>query len=199
MTARQQNQMRRGIGMIFQHFNLLERSTVFDNIAYPLKYTGRSREEIRRRVLELLDTESEIREDPDAEEIPAGSGEVAFENVTFTYEGAELPALDDVSFTVAQGQTVALVGPSGGGKTTAASLIPRFWDVDEGSVRVRFDGREHSIAADAVVCALGSRPNNDLLELLKEMDIPYAVVGDAARPGKILTAVREANKLGRSI
>ena len=55
MTARQQNQMRRGIGMIFQHFNLLERSTVFDNIAYPLKYTGRSREEICRRVLELLD------------------------------------------------------------------------------------------------------------------------------------------------
>ena len=61
---------------------------------------------------------------------------VAFENVTFTYDGAELPALDGVSFTVAQGQTVALVGPSGGGKTTAASLIPRFWDVDEGSVRV---------------------------------------------------------------
>ena len=61
---------------------------------------------------------------------------VSFENVTFTYEGAELPALDGVSFTVAQGQTVALVGPSGGGKTTAASLIPRFWDVDEGSVRV---------------------------------------------------------------
>ncbi|MBR1830078.1 MAG: ABC transporter ATP-binding protein, partial [Atopobiaceae bacterium] len=61
---------------------------------------------------------------------------VTFENVTFTYDGAELPALDGVSFTVAQGQTVALVGPSGGGKTTAASLIPRFWDVDEGSVRV---------------------------------------------------------------
>ena len=61
---------------------------------------------------------------------------VAFENVTFTYEGAELPALDGISFTVEQGQTVALVGPSGGGKTTAASLIPRFWDVDEGTVRV---------------------------------------------------------------
>ncbi len=55
MTARQQNQMRRGIGMIFQHFNLLERSTVFDNIAYPLKYTGRSKEEITARVLELLE------------------------------------------------------------------------------------------------------------------------------------------------
>ncbi len=55
MTARQQNQMRRGIGMIFQHFNLLERSTVYDNIAYPLKYTGRSRQEIRGRVIELLE------------------------------------------------------------------------------------------------------------------------------------------------
>ena len=55
MDTRLQNEMRRGIGMIFQHFNLLERSTVFDNIAYPLKYTGRSREEIRARVLELLE------------------------------------------------------------------------------------------------------------------------------------------------
>ena len=55
MSTRQQNEMRRGIGMIFQHFNLLERSSVYDNIAYPLKYTGRSREEIRARVLELLE------------------------------------------------------------------------------------------------------------------------------------------------
>ena len=54
MTARQQNQLRRGIGMIFQHFNLLDRSTVFDNIAYPLKYTGRSRAQIENRVKELL-------------------------------------------------------------------------------------------------------------------------------------------------
>ena len=55
MSARQQNRMRRGIGMIFQHFNLLERSTVFDNIAYPLKYTGRSGTEIDGRVRELLE------------------------------------------------------------------------------------------------------------------------------------------------
>ena len=55
MTSQQQNRMRRGIGMIFQHFNLLERSTVYDNIAYPLKYTGRSRQEIRSRVKELLE------------------------------------------------------------------------------------------------------------------------------------------------
>lgn len=61
---------------------------------------------------------------------------IAFDNVSFTYDGGERPALDDVSFAVEPGQTVALVGPSGGGKTTAASLIPRFWDVGGGSVRV---------------------------------------------------------------
>ncbi len=59
---------------------------------------------------------------------------IRFEHVTFTYEGAEAPALADVSFEVPAGATVALVGPSGGGKTTAASLVPRFWDVDQGSV-----------------------------------------------------------------
>ena len=61
---------------------------------------------------------------------------VEFKDVTFTYEGADVPALEHVSFKVLPGQTVALVGPSGGGKTTAASLIPRFWDVSSGVVEV---------------------------------------------------------------
>ena len=61
---------------------------------------------------------------------------VEFDDVSFIYDGAELPALDHVSFSVKPGQTVALVGPSGGGKTTAASLIPRFWDVTSGAVKV---------------------------------------------------------------
>lgn len=61
---------------------------------------------------------------------------IAFDRVSFRYEGADRDALSDVSFTVAQGSTVALVGPSGGGKTTAASLVPRFWDVTSGSVRI---------------------------------------------------------------
>ena len=61
---------------------------------------------------------------------------VEFRDVSFTYDGAKTPAIDHVSFTVEPGQTVALVGPSGGGKTTAASLIPRFWDVGSGSVLV---------------------------------------------------------------
>ncbi|MBQ9067684.1 MAG: ABC transporter ATP-binding protein, partial [Eggerthellaceae bacterium] len=61
---------------------------------------------------------------------------VEFKDVSFTYEGAAEPALKNVSFVVEPGQTVALVGPSGGGKTTAASLIPRFWDTTEGTVEV---------------------------------------------------------------
>ena len=68
-------------------------------------------------------------------EIPKDS-RVEFTDVSFTYDGADTPALSHVTFTAEPGQTVALVGPSGGGKTTAASLIPRFWDVTSGSVRV---------------------------------------------------------------
>ena len=61
---------------------------------------------------------------------------IRFEDVSFSYEGAEAPALDHVSFEVPAGATVALVGPSGGGKTTAASLVPRFWDAGSGRVLV---------------------------------------------------------------
>ncbi len=61
---------------------------------------------------------------------------VVFDEVSFTYEGGEVPALDEVTFEVPAGSTVALVGPSGGGKSTAAALVPRFWDADKGTVRV---------------------------------------------------------------
>ena len=85
------------------------------------------------RIRQVMDAPTmEITDKP---RIP-GDNSVEFRDVSFTYEGAELPALEQVSFRVEPGQTVALVGASGGGKTTAASLIPRFWDVSAGSVPV---------------------------------------------------------------
>ena len=72
---------------------------------------------------------------PSAPQIPAGS-DITFDHVTFQYPDSSRPALQDVSFTVPSGSTVGLVGPSGGGKSTAAVLIPRFWDVSSGSVRI---------------------------------------------------------------
>lgn len=92
-----------------------------------------------RRVFELLGTESVVRE-PEAPRQLARplAGDVRLEGVDFRY-AADLPlALSDVSFRIAPGEVVALVGPSGAGKTTVASLVPRFWDVTAG--RITFDG-----------------------------------------------------------
>lgn len=90
-------------------------------------------EDALRRIEEVLSAPTlSVTDNP---QIPEDNS-VVFEEVSFTYEGAESAALDGVSFSVPAGSTVALVGPSGGGKTTAASLVPRFWDVDAGSVCV---------------------------------------------------------------
>ncbi|MBQ8995611.1 MAG: ABC transporter ATP-binding protein [Oscillospiraceae bacterium] len=86
-----------------------------------------------RRINEVMSAPTlKITDDP---KTPEGN-RIEFKDVSFTYDGSDMPALDHVSFTVEAGQTVALVGPSGGGKTTAASLIPRFWDTTSGSVEV---------------------------------------------------------------
>ena len=85
------------------------------------------------RISQVMDAPT--LEAPTHPRTPRGS-RVEFQDVSFTYDGAELPALSHVSFSAEPGQTVALVGPSGGGKTTAASLIPRFWDVTAGAVTV---------------------------------------------------------------
>lgn len=83
------------------------------------------------RVREIL--AAPVIEAPASPQAPADNA-LSFHDVTFSYEGASAPALDHVTFDVPAGATVALVGPSGGGKSTAASLVPRFWDVDSGSV-----------------------------------------------------------------
>ena len=92
-----------------------------------------------RRVLEVLAEEPEVSDRPGAETLPAVAGHVRLEGVTFGYE-PERPVLRDVSLEASPGQTVAVVGATGAGKTTLVSLVPRFFDPWQG--RVLIDGRD---------------------------------------------------------
>jgi ABC-type multidrug transport system fused ATPase/permease subunit len=91
------------------------------------------------RVRAILDTDMILPERPDAIEAAALKGEIAFENVAFGYS-ADVPVLRDISFTIAPGQMVGIVGPTGSGKSTVVSMIPRFYDPTNGSVKI--DGRD---------------------------------------------------------
>src|SRR5215211_306125 len=88
-----------------------------------------------QRVFELLDRQPRLTAPPDAPPLPEGGGRVELRGVTFGYGGGE-PVLRDVDLDVAAGRRVAIVGPTGSGKTTLVMLIPRLYDVDEGAVLV---------------------------------------------------------------
>jgi len=92
------------------------------------------------RVLTVLDSVSEVIDSPNAKDLPGRArGDFVFENVSFAYH-SEQPVLRNVTLKIAAGETIALVGPSGAGKTTLASLIPRFYDVANGAIK--FDGQD---------------------------------------------------------
>jgi subfamily B ATP-binding cassette protein MsbA len=113
------------------------------------------------RVFELLETESEVVEAPNAEVLPPVRGEVTFEHVTLRYRGGE-EALRDVSFTIRPGEVVALVGPSGAGKTSLANLILRFYDPTEGTIHI--DGRDlRRVTLSSLRGQVGTVPQETLL------------------------------------
>lgn len=88
-----------------------------------------------KRFTEMLDVEPNVADIPDAIEVNELKGDIAFNQVSFAYEDNK-PVMKDISFTVKAGETVALVGPSGAGKTTISGLIPRFYDVSKGSITI---------------------------------------------------------------
>ena len=89
-----------------------------------------------RRFLDVMETEPEIQDAPDAVELKDVKGRVCYEDVSFHYSDDETTVLSHVSIEISAGESVALVGPSGGGKTTICSLLPRFYDVTGGRVTV---------------------------------------------------------------
>ncbi len=99
------------------------------------------------RIFEILDTEAEITDATNAVELPKIKGEVTFSHVSFHYDD-DPDVLSDVSFTVKPGETIALVGPTGAGKSTIVNLLSRFYDVQKGEIRIDgYDIKEVSIAS----------------------------------------------------
>jgi ATP-binding cassette, subfamily B, multidrug efflux pump len=92
------------------------------------------------RIFEVLDAESEIKDKPNAVPMPPLKGQVTFKNVTFRYIGDGEPVLNDVSFEAHQGQTIALLGATGSGKTSIINLLPRFYDPSQGAILI--DGQD---------------------------------------------------------
>ena len=113
------------------------------------------------RIFEVLDTEAEITDAEGVEEMPSIKGEVSFEHVTFSYDG-NVNVLDDVSFTITPGETIALVGPTGAGKTTIVNLISRFYDVQKGIVSI--DGHNvKSVTIESLRSQMGIMTQDNFL------------------------------------
>jgi subfamily B ATP-binding cassette protein MsbA len=92
------------------------------------------------RIFAILDTHSEVHERPGAVALPPFRAGIEFDGVHFRYDGTEAATLDGVSFRVCAGQMLAIVGRSGAGKTTLVNLVPRFYDVTGGAIRI--DGHD---------------------------------------------------------
>jgi subfamily B ATP-binding cassette protein MsbA len=139
-----------------------------------------------RRVFDLLETESSVKDPARPLRLPRPlRGEIVVDNVTFNYNPALPEVLQGVSLRIAAGEVVALVGPSGAGKTTVASLLPRFWDV--GSGRITFDGVDiRDISLSELRGAIGIVPQEPTLfsGTIRE-NIAYAAIGaDGSRPSE---------------
>ena len=106
------------------------------------------------RIFEILDAKSDIMDKPNAIKLPDVKGEVKFENVTFRYFGGGEPVLKDVSFEAKPGETIALLGATGSGKTTIINLLPRFYDPSEG--RITIDGHDlRDVTLDSLRTQIG--------------------------------------------
>lgn len=166
------------------------------NLANPMKRIAEATGNIQKslgaadRVFAILDTRPTIHDEPGAVPLCVKEGKVEFQHVAFSYE-AEHPVLEDVNFTALPGQTIAIVGPSGAGKTTIANILPRFYDVTGGDVLI--DGIDiRRVTLGSLRDAIGLVPQDTLLfnTTIKE-NIRYGRLD--ATDEEIWRAVKSAN------
>jgi ATP-binding cassette subfamily B protein len=115
-----------------------------------------------QRVAEVLDSEPSINDPTQPAQVHRGEGRVEFDHVTFTYPGADAPVLKDITFTAVPGQTTAFIGSTGSGKSTLVNLIPRFYDVTEGAIKI--DGIDvRQMRQEDVFAKIGYVPQQGVL------------------------------------
>ncbi|MHB8106300.1 MAG: ABC transporter ATP-binding protein [Candidatus Cryosericum sp.] len=151
------------------------------------------------RIMAVLETHPEITDPAETRKIDTERGHVAFEDVTFSYDGGEEPALCNISFDAEPGETTAIIGSTGSGKTTLVSLIPRFYDVDSGKVLV--DGVDvRELAQEDLRHRIGFVPQKAVLftgtvadnirygkEDATDMEVAHAA--DVAQAAEFITAL----------
>ena len=145
-----------------------------------------------KRVNEVLDTVPEVRDPAEAQSLPEASrGGLVFENVSFHYNGSRSASvLDNINLTIEAGQTVAILGSTGAGKTTLVNLVPRFYDVSAG--RILLDGVDiRQLKQDALLSLIGIVPQETILFSGTVADnIRYGV--PAASEAEVVAAARAA-------
>lgn len=166
------------------------------NLANPVKRLSRVYAAIQKamaaadRVFAVMDLDEKIMDVPGAEPLPPIKGQVEFNDITFSYKEGQ-PALQHISLKVEPGQMIALVGPSGSGKSTIANLIPRFYDVDSGTITI--DGHDiRKVTADSLREQIGLVPQETMLFSTTVMEnIRYGRLD--ASDEEVVEAARAAN------
>ena len=143
------------------------------------------------RIFEVLDSQPEIQDRPDARTLDSLREGIEFRNVHFTYDGSR-EVIDGISFRIRRGETVALVGPSGGGKSTLSELIPRFYDATSGDILIDGipirDYTQESLRAHMSVVAQNTVLFNDTIESNIAMGKPSATHDEIVAAAKVANA-----------
>ena len=166
------------------------------NLANPVKRLSRIYGRMQQamaaidRIFSVLDLEETVNDKPNAITLPKVSGKVTVENITFSYDDKH-NALENVSFEVSPGQMIAFVGPSGAGKSTIANLIPRFYDVQQGAIKI--DGYDiRDVTLNSLREQIGIVPQETLLFSTTVMEnIRYGRLD--ATDDEVIAAAKAAN------